>query len=411
MPRKKTNTKKPKTTKKSTPKKPTPKKKPVPKKKAPVAKKKATTATKKSTPKKTATTKAKVKTSTKKQPKTEKKATKKETIKKVEDNEDFQFVNYFKSEPQLDTITHNSPPEDIIKAYERIIWVTAKKHLRQGTDLEDLLSQGKLGVCEAIIRYQNPEKRPKYKFHMLCLYNIRNSIFKYCIGNVNQLKTPVYIQRELMHVAQIFQLMNNQSVAEKILGRPGPSTENEVITFLYDEDERLPLKSKTFIKKQINKKVSSTEFDQIYGGIVTHELGSRHSYVKNNLTDIGKILHIKEKIWYTFKSNNMKYERGMKLILSARVSQDTLDAAVHTPIPGEKIEQKVARRQLLKHGEKVCGEENFKILLENKCLDMNYDEIATKYKLRKSTVTEIIKKSIKILQKDPIFKEYFEELF
>jgi len=327
---------------------------------------------------------------------------------------DYKFVNYFQSEPQLDEITHKSDPEDILNAYERIIWVTAKKHYKMGrtsTELEDLIAQGQLGVCEAIKRYKNPNTRPRYKFHMLCLYNIRDYIFKYCIRNVNQLKTPVYIQRELMHVAQIFQLMNNQTVAEAILKREGPSTESEIIAFIYDEDERLPLKSKTFIKKQINKKVNKKEFEQIYNGIISHELGSRHSYVKNNLSDVGKILHIKEKIWYTFKSNNMKYERGIKLILSAKQSQDSLDAAIHSPIPKEVIEQNVAQKQLIDHGSKICGKLNFRILFENKCMDMNYAEISKTHNIKKNMVTDIIKKSIKLLQKDPVFQEMFKELF
>jgi hypothetical protein len=245
---------------------------------------------------------------------------------------------------------------------------------------------------------------------MLCNYNIRDYIFKYCIANVNQLKTPVYIQRELMHVSQIFQLMNNQTVAEQILKRPGPATDNEIVQFIYDEDERLPLKPKTFIKKQINKKVTKKEFEQIYHGIVNHELGSRHSYVKNNLTDVGKILHIKEKIWYTFKSNNMKYERGINLIFSAKQSQDSLDAAVHSPLPKEIVEDKVSRKQLIEHGGRICGKLNFQILFENKCMDMNYEEISKKHDIKKSMVTEIIKKSIKLLQKDEIFQEYFKEM-
>jgi RNA polymerase sigma factor (sigma-70 family) len=324
---------------------------------------------------------------------------------------DYEFINYFASEPQLEQIDYDSDPERILAAFQRIIWVTAKRHLRPGIELEDLVGQGQLGVCEAILKYKNPETRPRYNFKMSCLYSIRDSIFKYCIGNVNQLKTPVYIQRGLMHVAQIFQYMNNQAVAEQVLKREGPATEREIVKFLYDEEERLPKKSKAFIKRQINRKVSNKEFEQIYSGIVNHELGSKHSFVKNNLTDVGKILHIKEKIWYTFDSNNMRYERGIKLILMAReATQESLESAIYAPSISGGTEKAVTQKELFDQGIKICGELNFKILFENKCLDKNYQEIATKYNLKKSTVTDIIKKSIKLLQKDPFFQEFFEEL-
>ena len=331
-------------------------------------------------------------------------------------HKEYEFKNYFESEPQLDTITKDSEVEEILAAYQRIVFVHAKRHLPPanrpgGMELEDLISQGNLGLCDAIDQYRNPDRKtPKYSFHMACLYKIRDNIYNYCIGNANQLGTPRYIQRGLMHVAQIFQLMQNQLVAEQILKRPGPATTQEIVEFIYDEDERLPLKSKTFIKRQINRKVSKKEFEQIYTGVMVHKRGSQHSYVKNNLSDVGKILHIKEKIWYTFKSNNMKYKRGIELILSARRSQTPLEDSYHAPVKKETVESKVAQRELYGRGVELCGEQEFKIVFDNICLGLAYDEIAEKHNLTKANVTDIIKKSLRALRQDEVFIEYYKSM-
>lgn len=331
-------------------------------------------------------------------------------------HDEYKFKNYFESEPQLDTVNQDSPIEHILAAYQRVVFVQAKRHLPPvnrpgGMELEDLIAQGNLGLCDAVDQYSNPDRKtPKYSFHMACLYKIREHIYTYCIGNANQLGTPRYIQRGLMHVAQIFQLMQNQTVAEQILKRPGPASTQEIVEFLYDDDERLPLKSKTFIKKQINRQVSKKEFEQIYSGVTTHKRGSQHSYVKNNLSDVGKILHIKEKIWYTFKSNNMKYKRGIELILSARRSQTPLEDSLHAPIKKETVESKVAQRELYARGVELCGENEFKIVFDNICLGLSYEEIGNKHGMSKSAVTDIVKKSLRALRQDEVFIEYYKEL-
>jgi len=334
----------------------------------------------------------------------------------VDVHKQYKFKNYFESEPQLDTVDENSDVTDILAAYHRIIFVYAKRHLPPpnrpgGIELDDLIAQGQMGICDAVDLFRNPERRtPKYKFHMACLYRIRDHIYKYCIGNANQLNTPVYIQRGLMHVAQIFELMQSQTVAEAVLKKPGPASNEDIIQFLYQEDERLPLKSKAFIKRQINKKVSKKEFEQIYRGVTEHRRGSQHSYVKNNLSPVGKILHIKEKIWYTFKCNNMKYPRGIQLILSARRSQTPLEDAIHSPTKADTVESKVAQRELFERGIALCGKVEFHIVFDNTCIGLSYDEIAIKYKMKKAEVTDIVKKCIRSLRTDEVFIEYYKEL-
>lgn len=329
----------------------------------------------------------------------------------VEDSQpEYVFKQYFASETQLKDITYRSKPERILEAFSRLIWVYASNHVRESVAIEDLIAEGQKGVCEAIKDFNDTKKkRPNYNFYQACLYKIRSSIYQYCLRNANQIKTPYYIQRGCMHVAQIFKLMSNQSVAEAILGKPGSATEAEILVFIYNEDERLPLKPLAFIKKQIMKKATKEEFQQILRGILEHELGSRHSYVKNNLTDVGKILHIKEKLWYTAHSNNMNYTRVIDLILSARQSQVELDISNYSP-QHNNVEADIGRKELIKKGIEICGEENFNILMENKYYDRTYEEIAKLRNLKKNDVILRIKDSILLLRKDEFFIDLFNAL-
>ena len=359
-----------------------------------------------------ATAKSKAKTTTKKtKKKTTTKTASKKRVKKVtgKDGEKYEFTNYYTSEPKLSTLTHKSPIEEIFSAFSNIIKMQAAGHVRtkDGVDLEDLISEGKTGVMKAIYNYER--KKKKYTFVQYCLYEIRAAISQYCLGNASPIKTPYYIQRGCMHVGQIFMLMQNQSVAEHLLNRRGPASEQEIIDFIYNPDERLPKKKKTYIKAQINKKLSKEEQDQVYRGVMNHEQGSRHSFVKKNLSDPGKILHIKQKIWYTATSNNMQYERVIELVMLARRTRADLDPMMLGQSVG-KTENKVLTKQLFERGAQICGDDNFKIFLENKFYDNSYDAISTKYGIKKNTVTDIVKRCIRLLRKDEVFIKMFEEM-
>jgi hypothetical protein len=105
----------------------------------------------------------------------------------------------------------------------------------------------------------------------------------------------------------------------------------------------------------------------------------------------------------------MKYPRVIELILMARQSQTDLDPALYG-YGSDKIEKKVLTKELFAYGKKVCGDRNFTIFLENKCYDRTYEELANKYKVRKSAITDIVKTCIKILRKDPLMQEVFRSL-
>lgn len=328
----------------------------------------------------------------------------------LKDNLPYKFKNFYKSETKINKIDYDSDPEEILDAFSRLIQVFANNHSRESVEVEDLISEGQRGVLEAIEKFSDPATRAKmnYNFKTLCLYKIRTNIFQYCLRNANQIKTPYYIQRGCMHVSQIFKLMSIQSVAEVILGRPGPATEAEIIDFLYDEHERLPLKSLKFIKAQITKKTPKKEFDLVLSGVLNHERGSRHSYVKNNLTDVGKVLHIKNKIYHTHTLSIKNYQRIIDLILMARRQKVEL-----SPILPEKEStsgSKLTREKIMIRGREICGDRYFEIFLRNKVGDLSYEELSKKYKIKKSEITKIIKYCTKLLQDDPFFQGLFKEL-
>lgn len=331
------------------------------------------------------------------------------SVKKEKDSKDsYVFKNFYESETQLNYITHTSDPEEILKAFNRLIWVHASNHSREGVEIEDLVAEGQKGICLAIKDFNDPTtKKRNYNFQQACLYRMREAIYQYCLRNVSQIKTPYYIQRGCMHVGQIFKLMNNQSVAEDILKRKGPASEQDIINFIYNEKERLPEKSMRFIKKQITKDPSRKEFKQILDGILTHKLGSGHSYVKSNLTDVGKVLHIKEKLHYTIVSNGMNYERVVGLVLSARQSKVELNTNIYSP-KYDNVELMLQRKEMLEHGKKVCGEKEFEIFIQNKVFDKTYDELATLYRIKKIGVIEVIKECIRKLRKDKQFQDMFK---
>jgi RNA polymerase sigma factor (sigma-70 family) len=317
----------------------------------------------------------------------------------------YKFKNFYESETQLTAITHTSDPDKILEAYARLISVYASNHIRDGVEMDDLISEGRRGVCEAIKEFNDPNRRrPSYNFHQACLYKIRSSIFQYCLRNASLIKTPYYVQRGCMHVAQLFKLMSNSATASALIKNKADITEQDILDFIYDEKERLPLKSLAFIKRNITKKVSKQEFDQILSGILNHELGSRHSYIKNNLTDIAKCLHIKEKLWYTASCNNMDYKRVIDLILIARQSKVELNPNLQLT-PTDKIENVVFRNQLAAEGERLCGKQPFEIFVKNKVMDKSYDDLALDYSLKKTEVVEIIKQCKTILQNCELFKE------
>jgi len=325
--------------------------------------------------------------------------------------ENYKFKNFYESETQLKNITEKSSPETIFLAFERLISVNANNHVREGVEFEDLVAEANAGLVEVISEIttgprNKKKKKRNYNFQQACLYRIRQKIFQYCLRNANQIKTPYYIQRGCMHVGQIFKLMGNQSTAEFLLGKKGHATENEIIQFIFDENERLPLKPMKFIKAQIKKDPKSKEFSQILSGVLNHELGSRHSFVKNNLTDIGKILHIKQKLWFTADSNNMNYQRVISLILSARQTKVELTPLLYTP-HYNNLEDSIISKELIGIGKKVCGELEFNIFVANKVMDKTYDEVSTDFNIKKSVVVETIKECIRRLRKDEDFKEYF----
>jgi RNA polymerase sigma factor (sigma-70 family) len=318
---------------------------------------------------------------------------------------EYKFKNYYESEPQVDKILYDESKEKVLKAFANISQTYARKHVRPGIDYEDLYNEAQLGVLEAIEYFSDPSKvEKKYPFKQYVLYKIRERTYQYCLRNAIKIKTPYYIQRGSKHVAQITTLLKNAPVAFQILGKEDVS-DSDIREFLYNENERLPLKSDEFIRAQINKNLTTDQFNQVYDNVVNHKRGSAHSFVKKNLTDVGKILHIKEKIWYNATSNNMPFSRVISLILEARSARSSHDSVFCGTINGLS-EKNIIFAEMVKRGREVCGTKNFDIFLSNKYLNKTYKEISVLYNVPKNDITEIIKRCIKSLKEDDIINEF-----
>lgn len=319
-------------------------------------------------------------------------------------SENFKFKNYYKSEPQLNSIDYTDSEEQILKAFYNISQTYARKHTRPGIDFEDLFQEAQMGILEAIKYYTNDNNVKKtYPFKQFVLYKIREKTYQYCLKNAIKIKTPYYIQRGSKHVAQIISLLQNSSTSYQLLQKENPE-HSDIIAFLYNPNERLPLKTDEFIRAQINPNLTTEQFNQVYLNVINHKRGSAHSFVKKNLTDIGKILHIKEKIWYNATSNNMPFERVISLILEARASKTNPNVNLCSK-PSTGSDNNIIMEELIVRGKKVCGEKEFNIFFASKYLNKTYTAISKQYQVPKNDITGIIKKCLKILKDDFIIKE------
>ena len=325
-----------------------------------------------------------------------------------------------KKNPYLNSVP-DAPIEEIIEGYARLIYIHSLKHVREGVEIEDLISEGKRGIIEAYQLYTNPrpeQKIPNYNFHQSCLYKLRSNIFYYCLNNASPLKTPVYIQRGCMHVGQIFKILSNQHAAEELFGREGSASEQEIIDFIYDQTNRLPTLveldngESRYSLKEIKAMIVRTEddkyFEQILDGVLHHRNGSRHSFVKNNLNDKGKVLHIKNKLYFCALQNQMKYKSVIDYILSARVLVHDIDSGVQRPSK-LNLDREVTKRRIIEKGVDLVGEYNFTIFMDSVMYDLTYGKIAEKYGIKKSKVSDIINHCMSILRNDKVFQQYYEE--
>ena len=311
--------------------------------------------------------------------------------------------------------------EQIIASYERLVYVQARKHVRERVELEDLMAEGRQGIIEAYRLFTDPElidKVPEYTFHQAVMYRITR-IFYYCLNNASPLKTPIYIQRGCMHVGQIFKILNNQNAAEDVLGKKGQATDWDIIQFIYDEVDRLPCENEIGkkgtkytlkeVKSMIIKPEEDPYFKQILDGVLHHRNGNRHTFVKNNLTDRGKVLHIKNKLYFCAKQNKMKYSRLIDLILSARVLLHELDSGLQKPSDSD-LDKELTRKQVLVRGKELLGEKNFNIFIDSTINNFTYSKIADKYQLKKSKVSDVVNECLSTMRHDPLLQQLYKDL-
>jgi predicted DNA-binding protein YlxM (UPF0122 family) len=217
----------------------------------------------------------------------------------------------------------------------------------------------------------------------------------------------------------MFKFLGNQNTAEDLFGRPGPATEQEIIDFIYDEEDRFPTMDEVEdgtskytveeIKEMIVRDETDDYFDQILDGVLHHRNGNRHPFVKTNLSDKGKVLHIKNKLYFCAQQNQMKYRRVIDLILSARVLVHDIDDSFQKASDYD-ADKELARKTVLDKGKELVGEEQFNIFIDRVLYDMNYGKIAEKYGIKKSKVSDIINDCLAKLRNSEVLQELYQEL-
>ena len=94
--------------------------------------------------------------------------------------------------------------EDILKSYFREILVIARKYVRPSVEFEDLVTEGIMGLLDAIRRW-DPEKANgnERSFHNLAIVRIKSNMFEYFLANNSMYTIPSYMGRAMALVEQL----------------------------------------------------------------------------------------------------------------------------------------------------------------------------------------------------------------
>lgn len=101
--------------------------------------------------------------------------------------------------------------EDIMKSYFREILFLARRYTRPTVDYEDLVTEGMMGLLDAIQRFDiDKAKGNPRAFHNLAVVRIKSYMFEFFLGNNTQYSIPNYMSRAINLVEQIRNVINSQ---------------------------------------------------------------------------------------------------------------------------------------------------------------------------------------------------------
>jgi len=89
--------------------------------------------------------------------------------------------------------------DKIVTANLKFVITVAKRYLIKGLDIKDLISEGNLGLIDAVMAY-NIKREPNVKFISYAVFHIRKRILQYIEKNISVCKIPQNIMRHVMMI-------------------------------------------------------------------------------------------------------------------------------------------------------------------------------------------------------------------
>ena len=146
--------------------------------------------------------------------------------------------------------------DDIMKSYFREILFLARRYSRPTVDFEDLVTEGIMGLLDAIKRFDiNKAKGNPRAFHNLAVVRIKSYMFEFFLDNSTQYSIPNYMNRAMNLLNQI------QSIA-KAQQYQGDSMEAVLNLECPEFDEAVPpsvVKKLRNVKSKLQRLASNSD--------------------------------------------------------------------------------------------------------------------------------------------------------
>lgn len=176
--------------------------------------------------------------------------------------------------------------DDIMKSYFKEILFLARRYTRPTVDFEDLVTEGLMGLLDAIQRFDiDKAKGNPRAFHNLAVVRIKSYMFEYFLSNNTQYSIPNYMNRAINLLDQI----RNVVAAQQFTG----DSSLAVINFECEEFEKaIPqeaAKKLRTAKSKLQRLASNS--DKTYEVMVQQVLGVEQN-IENYETEEGEGVEI-----------------------------------------------------------------------------------------------------------------------